>query len=43
VAARLGPAGYSHVILQVAGHPDQTLVTYSPATPTVSTRGRMDS
>jgi transcriptional regulator with XRE-family HTH domain len=30
---RLGPAEYSHVVLQVADHPDQTLVTYSPATP----------
>jgi transcriptional regulator with XRE-family HTH domain len=29
---RLGPAEYSHVVLQVADHPDQTLVTYSPAT-----------
>jgi hypothetical protein len=26
---RSGPAEYSHVVLQVAGHPDQTLVTYS--------------
>jgi hypothetical protein len=25
----LGPLGYSHVVLQVADHPDQTLVTYS--------------
>ena len=24
---------YSHVVLQVADNPDQTLVTYSPATP----------
>jgi transcriptional regulator with XRE-family HTH domain len=30
---RLGPAEYSHVVLQVADYPDQTLVTYSPATP----------
>jgi len=30
---RLGPVEYSHVVLQVADHPDQTLVTYSPATP----------
>jgi transcriptional regulator with XRE-family HTH domain len=29
---RLGPVEYSHVVLQVADHPDQTLVTYSPAT-----------
>jgi len=29
---RLGPVDYSHVVLQVADHPDQTLVTYSPAT-----------
>jgi transcriptional regulator with XRE-family HTH domain len=28
---RLGPVDYSHVVLQVADHPDQTLVTYSPA------------
>jgi hypothetical protein len=28
---RLGPMVYSHVVLQVADHPDQTLVTYSPA------------
>jgi len=28
---RLGPVEYSHVVLQVADHPDQTLVTYSPA------------
>jgi transcriptional regulator with XRE-family HTH domain len=27
---RLGPAEYSHVVLQVADQPDQTLVTYSP-------------
>ena len=26
----LGPLDYSHVVLQVADHPDQTLVTYSP-------------
>jgi len=30
---RLGPVEYTHVVLQVADHPDQTLVTYSPATP----------
>jgi transcriptional regulator with XRE-family HTH domain len=30
---RSGPAEYSHVVLQVADQPDQTLVTYSPATP----------
>jgi hypothetical protein len=29
---RLGPIEYSHVVLQVADHPDQTLVTYSAAT-----------
>jgi hypothetical protein len=29
---RLGPIEYSHVVLQVADYPDQTLVTYSPAT-----------
>jgi transcriptional regulator with XRE-family HTH domain len=29
---RLGPAEYSHAVLQVAGQPDQTLVTYSPVT-----------
>lgn len=29
---RLGPAEYSHVVLQVADHPDQTIVTYSLAT-----------
>jgi transcriptional regulator with XRE-family HTH domain len=28
---RLGPVEYSHVVLQVADNPDQTLVTYSPA------------
>jgi transcriptional regulator with XRE-family HTH domain len=28
---RLGPVEYAHVVLQVADHPDQTLVTYSPA------------
>jgi hypothetical protein len=27
---RLGPTDYSHVVLQVADNPDQTLVTYSP-------------
>ena len=26
---RLGPVEYTHVVLQVADHPDQTLVTYS--------------
>jgi hypothetical protein len=30
---RLGPVSYSHVVLQVADNPDQTLVTYSPAAP----------
>jgi transcriptional regulator with XRE-family HTH domain len=30
---RLGPVSYSHVVLQVADDPDQTLVTYSPAGP----------
>jgi transcriptional regulator with XRE-family HTH domain len=28
---RLGPVEYSHVVLQVADNPDQTLVTFSPA------------
>lgn len=28
---RFGPVEYSHVVLQIADHPDQTLVTYSPA------------
>jgi transcriptional regulator with XRE-family HTH domain len=28
---RLGPTEYTHVVLQVADHPDHTLVTYSPA------------
>ncbi len=28
---RLGPVSYSHVVLQVADNPDQTLVTYSAA------------
>jgi transcriptional regulator with XRE-family HTH domain len=28
---RLGPVSYSHVVLQVADNPDQTLVSYSPA------------
>jgi hypothetical protein len=28
---RLGPVEYSHVVLQVADQPDQTLVTYSRA------------
>ena len=27
---RLGPVEYTHVVLQVADHPDQTLVSYSP-------------
>lgn len=27
---RLGPVDYSHVVLQVADHPDQTLITYAP-------------
>jgi transcriptional regulator with XRE-family HTH domain len=30
---RLGPTVYSHVVLQVADQPDQTLVSYAPATP----------
>ena len=30
---RLGPVDYSHVVLQVADRPDQTLVTYSEASP----------
>ena len=30
---RLGPVEYSHVVLQVADHPDQTLVTYTPNAP----------
>jgi transcriptional regulator with XRE-family HTH domain len=30
---RLGPLDYSHVVLQVADHPDQNLITYSPAGP----------
>jgi transcriptional regulator with XRE-family HTH domain len=30
---RLGPVEYSHVVLQVADRPDQTLVTYSEASP----------
>ncbi len=30
---RLGPVSYSHVVLQVADNPDQTLVTYSPGHP----------
>lgn len=29
---RLGPVSYSHIVLQVADNPDQTLVTYSPST-----------
>jgi transcriptional regulator with XRE-family HTH domain len=29
---RLGPVDYSHVVLQIADNPDQTLITYSPAT-----------
>ena len=28
---RLGPTEYAHVVLQVGDQPDQTLVTYSPA------------
>jgi hypothetical protein len=28
---RLGPVSYSHVVLQVADDPDQTLVSYAPA------------
>jgi transcriptional regulator with XRE-family HTH domain len=35
---RLGPVEYSTVVLQVADRPDQTLVTYSPATPLESGR-----
>jgi transcriptional regulator with XRE-family HTH domain len=35
---RHGPVEYSHVVLQVADHPDHTLVTYSPATPLESGR-----
>jgi len=31
---RLGPVDYSHVVLQVADNPDQTLVTYSAVTHT---------
>jgi hypothetical protein len=31
---RLGPVDYSHVVLQVADHPDQTLVSYSAANAT---------
>jgi transcriptional regulator with XRE-family HTH domain len=27
---RLGPLEYTHVVLQVADHPEQTLITYSP-------------
>jgi transcriptional regulator with XRE-family HTH domain len=30
---RLGPTDYSHVVLQVADNPDQTLVTYSATSP----------
>jgi transcriptional regulator with XRE-family HTH domain len=30
---RLGPVEYSHVVLQVADHPDQTLVTYASSQP----------
>jgi transcriptional regulator with XRE-family HTH domain len=30
---RLGPVSYSHVVLQVADNPEQTLVTYAPAAP----------
>ena len=33
---RLGPGDYSHVVLRVAGSPDQTLVTYPLAPPEVS-------
>ena len=35
---RFGPAEYAHVVLQVADQPDQTLVSYSPATPLGSGR-----
>ncbi|MGP7997777.1 MAG: helix-turn-helix transcriptional regulator [Streptosporangiaceae bacterium] len=30
---RLGPTAYTHVVLQVADQPDQTLVSYAPAGP----------
>ena len=30
---RLGPVEYTHVVLQVADQPDQTLVSYAPAQP----------
>jgi transcriptional regulator with XRE-family HTH domain len=30
---RLGPVSYSHVVLQIADNPDQTMVTYSAAQP----------
>lgn len=30
---RLGPLDYSHVVLQVADSPEQTLVTYTAASP----------
>ncbi|HEX4092360.1 MAG TPA: helix-turn-helix transcriptional regulator [Trebonia sp.] len=30
---RLGPVSYTHVVLQVADNPEQTLVTYSPTAP----------
>ena len=35
---RFGPAAYSHVVLQVADHPDQTLVTYAPQKDTSNRR-----
>jgi transcriptional regulator with XRE-family HTH domain len=35
---RLGPVEYSHVVLQVADHPEQNLVTYSLATPQAAGR-----
>ena len=37
---RFGPVEYSHVILQVADHPDQVLVTYSLAEGSGRTDGR---
>jgi MmyB-like transcription regulator ligand binding domain len=30
---RLGPVDYTHVVLQVADHPEQTLITYSAGGP----------
>jgi transcriptional regulator with XRE-family HTH domain len=37
---RFGPAEYSHVVLQLADHPDQTLVTYSPQEDTSNGRSQ---